>query len=177
MSITFRKISRYPIPITSAQVGALLMGRSDPPAFPDQLKVTDKPTLCSTAYRARMSIIGPLVIHTYKLAEIKFDPARILGLKSITISSEQVRESFVIGWINDQLAQPRKEIIQEVVDVLKQARHYPNCLVVSHTFRLTITRAYLIEGERLLQNPELIRKYIRPKNKLMAFGQEFVARS
>jgi len=173
MKITFRKISRYAVPKTSTRVADLLIGELDPPSLRNEPRVTDTPTLCSTALRARMSITGLKINYTDRLEEIKFDPVKILGLKSNTINSQQVREAFIRGWISNQLAKSRQQIIQDTIWVIKQAKHYPHCLVISHTFRLTIIRAYLIEGGCLLQEPKLIHKYIQPENKLLAFDQEF----
>ena len=154
----------------------MLMGKFDPPTIGGEPRPVNEPTLCSTALRARMSVRGQNITYLKQLEEIKFNPVKILKIASDTISSEQVREAFVAGWTSDSLVQSRRDIVREIVHVLKLAKQTQDCLVISHTFRLTVIRAYLMEGERLSQSPDLIRKYIRPQSKLMDFEQEFVER-
>lgn len=106
------------------------------------------------------------------LNEILFDLNRMCTPNQYSsFKSKLIRKKFIEYFIEDKLPE-RLFIIKykfdQLIHLLNINKH-KNILVISHTFFLKLFLIYF-NHQDLFENPEIIKKYINPKKKIMRFG-------
>ena len=112
------------------------------------------------------------------LNEVKFDLRAFCSQAEYEAQgSVIVRQRFITGFINDNLAETRRYLKQRFARLAKeifqlQQRHQ-NILCVSHTFFIKLYGIYQ-ERPDLFEHPQIIKNYIDPAKRIMDFCETIV---
>ncbi len=106
------------------------------------------------------------------VSEIPFDLSLCVSREEFAIApSQSVRAAFIELFCTDALAISHDELRNRFNQVL--LRRQEQLCVVSHTFFIKTMLVYDMLGDSLFTEPEQIRRYIKPHEKIMSWGERF----
>lgn len=116
-------------------------------------------------------------IKTDELSEILFDVKKLCTKKEWQKEkSNIIRRRFKEFFIKDHLPTKRSQIFDEIKNVLNDCLSRPelfNIAVISHSFRLKLIEVFIDTKGEILNNPDLIHKYLFDDKKTYQFGSGF----
>lgn len=183
MKIKLTKILLYDLyPANTADLFEYICGVLKQNINPHTLKpkgiVTKKHNiLCSPLSRAKECVkILPdaKVKYIPELSEIPFDFNFFCPKEEwLEKKSESVRKYFKEAFIADELLISRKNIEKQIIKISQILRGNPDSEIISHTFRLTLIRAYFETNGEIFKKPNFIHRYILDKKRILNFGESF----
>lgn len=159
----------------------LAAGKEDPPSLaPGSLPFPGHVVFHSPLRRAVECVDCSSAIRCEprtELAEVSFDMRACCDKATWEQEgSIPVRRGFKAAFIADTLLVPRSRLLEEIGEVLADARAIAKTTpvaLVSHSFRLKLIEAYLGTKGMLEDQPELIHDYIHDDQKTYSFGEGF----
>lgn len=163
----------------------LTLQKIDPPSTANACLSVNADTILHSPLRRVVDTLeqkqGTRYICLDALREIPFD------LKQLCTKEEWRKEGNVIvrrrfkeAFIRDTLPIKRKQIFDEIKEVLCICKTYyssHSIAIISHSFRLKIIEAFIATIGEIETNPRLIHNYLFDNRKMYEFGSGFTVRS
>lgn len=183
MKIKFTKILPYDLyPANTADLFEYICGVLKQDINPHTLKpegiiMKEHNVFCSPLLRARECVKilpGAKIRYLDELSEIPFDLKFFCPKEEwLKKKSEAVRKYFKEAFITDKLFISRKNTEKQIIKISQILRQNPDSEIISHTFRLTLIRAYFETNGKIFKKPNLIHRYILDKKRILNFGEGF----
>jgi len=186
MKIIFRKISKYNYHSKDKKsdfeyVSSVLNQTINPHSEKAESVITPESQIVyvSSLNRARECIKtrkGQKIITSKVLNEIPFELKSFVNEKSyLKYGSISVRKAFIKAFLDDDLLITREQLFKQIESLLKKIERSKHSIVsvISHSFRLKLIQAYISTNGKIITNPKLIRKFIKPNERTFNFEEEF----
>jgi len=140
----------------------------------DTMECSDKHVLTSPRKRAISCIkkdSAASISVSPELNEIAFPLQKFCSEEYfLKDGSTAVRKAFVQAFTENKLSIPHEQLHTELA-IIAALRNQEQLLCISHTFRMKLLELYANIGDKLFQNPTIIKEHIDCKKHLYDFGE------